>query len=243
MEQKTLEGRKLALAVAALTFCACAQAQGNVQWRLLGPVHVHHEDSNGAELMAPQGAGGIDCTRTAVNESGVKFCNGIAAKQEVAYARGNPAIGIERSVIGEEYTDKAFVNFVRDSYSNESLMLGVGRSWPVATWGEFRVEAGASAGLWWRSVWDGQSLTPGGEMSFCTNDQVRGNICSKTKYPYYVSDIRRAVIPFVFPFISIEHRKSGIGMNIAIAPKLRIGNVDTAPTNTLMIQLTFKIDI
>ncbi len=133
--------------------------------------------------------------------------------QNIGWSQANPAIGVERDVRSEDHIDFGFVDVVRDSLATESLMLGGGRKWPIAHFGSVEIDAGAAAGVWWRSETAGQ----------------------------FNQYIHRYVTPFVLPVLTIDEKHSGIGINFGLAPKARIFGLTLNNTWTLMGQVTLRV--
>lgn len=123
----------------------------------------------------------------------------------------NPAFGLQVAQRKGGVVDRAFVSGVRDSYGAPSTMAGVGRSWELASFAGFRVDAGAVAGLWNRTV-----LT--------------------TK-----RDTQRVTMPFVLPTATLEHERSGLGLNVGFAPRIVFRGEVLNATNTAMLQLSLRV--
>lgn len=124
----------------------------------------------------------------------------------------NPAIGLEKSWRYANHVDKAYGSFVRDSYGKPSAMLGVGRQWPLVSARSVSIDGGLVAGLWYRSVLDDTGTS-----------------------------LKRGVVPFVLPALTINEQRTGFGLNVALAPRLKIGNRVLVATTTAMFQLTYLI--
>ena len=124
----------------------------------------------------------------------------------------NPAIGLEKSWRYANHVDKAYGSFVRDSYGKPSAMLGVGRQWPLVGARSVSIDGGLVAGLWYRSVLDDAGTS-----------------------------LKRGVVPFVLPALTINEQRTGLGLNVALAPRLKIGNRVLVATTTAMFQLTYLI--
>lgn len=213
------------------------QDNSRIEWRFLGPSFAMHDTLNGSYITKPA-SGVMDCKQTQYAYA----CDGRDVAQEVGWSETNPAFGIEVSEPSRpdaQSRDRAFATFVRDSYGNMSLMAGVGRGWPVANLGSLKFEAGISGGLWYRTVADGEVI--GGKKTYChQNDRMFGNQCIESDKDYYITQFKRAFVPFVLPFLSITEQHTGIGVNIALAPKFKIGQYSPVPTTTLMIQTTYR---
>lgn len=124
----------------------------------------------------------------------------------------NPGIGLEWTWRNEAYADKAFGTFVRDSYGAPGFMAGIARMYPIDSALGFNLEAGLVAGLWYRTALD-----------------VKKN------------ELRRVLIPFVLPGFSITEERTGIGINSAIIPKIKINGRHLSSTWTVMTQLTYLV--
>lgn len=207
-------------------------------WRLLGPAFSYHQDLSGSYITKPA-AGYWDC-RT--DRSG-RLCLGKNTPTEFGWSGSNPALGLEvsgPSYVGSTTRDRAFATIVRDSYGKMGVMAGAGRAWQVGEAGSFRLSAGLSGGLWYRTVANG--LVSAGKISYCfQNDQFYGNDCVQGKKDFYVTKLERRIVPFVIPFLEFTEVTSGLGVNIGFIPKIKIGKYYTSPTNTLIMQLTYKI--
>jgi hypothetical protein len=132
--------------------------------------------------------------------------------EKVGWHQTNPAIGLEKSWRYADHVDKAYGSFVRDSYGKPSAMLGVGRQWPLVSARSVSIDGGLVAGLWYRSVLDDAGTS-----------------------------LKRGVVPFVLPALTINEQHTGLGLNVAFAPQLKIGNRALVATSTVMFQLTYLI--
>lgn len=210
------------------------------EWRLIGPSFSRHDTLDGAPITKPQ-AGVFDCR---VETNGGYACDGRTTEGERKWSETNPSFGVEYSRLshpGATSRDKAFVAMVRDSFGSMSLLAGLGRSWPLASFGTISVATGVSGGLWYRTVNDGDVV--GGKIQYCfINDRLHGNSCVPGGNDYYVKQLKRTIVPFVLPFLELTEKTTGLGMNIALAPKLQFGNYSSVPTTTLMVQLTYKLN-
>lgn len=101
----------------------------------------------------------------------------------VEYNLRNPGTGVLR---------KYYAGTVVDSYFKTGAYAGTSYQWTLHYGPRLRVEAGASAMLWWRTVAEG-------------DDQLR-----------------RRVVPLVLPVLSVEDRKTGIGANVSFVPRIQM---------------------
>lgn len=124
----------------------------------------------------------------------------------------NPGLGLEWTWRGDGYANKAFGTFVRDSYGAPGFMAGVARMYPITSaWG-FNLEAGPVAGLWYRTALDTKS-----------------------------NDLHRVLMPFILPSFSITEDRTGLGINGAIIPKMKVNGRYLSSTWTIMTQLTYLV--
>lgn len=228
------------LSMSACTAAHAADDQG-VEWRLLGPAFAHHARNSGGDVPIKTPAYGVfDCKY----DYGYN-CYGRIVPMEQGWSNTNPAIGIERSAPsfeGATTRDRVFAMVVRDSYGKMGLMAGVGRAWPVASLGTLNLEAGIAGGLWYRTVSGG--VAAGGKINFChNNDPSFGSSCIPSdSIDYRVTFLKRRFIPFILPMLSMTERTTGLGLNIGLAPKIKIGRYESVPTTTLMTQITYKLN-
>jgi len=216
-----------------MSFCAYAD-EGVVGWKILGPAFSHHADKNGAPISKP-GEGVWEC-----KYQYAYTCYAKNGPKEAVWHESNPAIGLEFSRETEAGRNIWFASVLRDSYGESGLMAGAGKSWRIGKLGSFQFEAGGSVGLWYRTVADGEK-TENGKIMYChTNDPKYGNACDILDANYSVTNLKRAIVPFVLPFVSVTEQRTGLGVNLAFVPKFRLGNYETTPTDTLMLQFTVK---
>jgi hypothetical protein len=52
-------------------------------------------------------------------------------------------------------------------------------------------------------------------------------------------ELKRGAVPFVLPAAAITEETPGLGLEMALAPKTRVGNVYATTTTTLMVQTTW----
>lgn len=128
--------------------------------------------------------------------------------------QNNPAIGLEKSWRYDGHVDKVFGTFVRDSYGSKSLMVGVGRLWELGSVGTFNFDGGVVAGAWYRTVLDPDN-----------------------------AQLQRRLIPYLLPALSITETSTGLGANLALAPRMKIPgtNYYASSDTTVMVQLTWLL--
>lgn len=213
------------------------QGDSRIEWRLLGPAFSEHATLDGAPIVKPASVN-WDCrSRVIDSASGLKTvdCATSIIPEVRQWSQNNPAIGIERARVYDDHTDKVFISAVRDSFGDMGIMAGVARLWPAATMGSFKFNVGLSGGLWYRSVLIGYQevkplmlYSPYGATSYQSTTSEN------------ISILERRLVPFVFPVASITEQHTGIGVNIALAPKIKLGKYSPVPTTTLMIQTTYR---
>lgn len=138
-------------------------------------------------------------------------CRDVYTKVEhKRWVENNPALGMRYTRRSETSADSLLVNFVRDSYGTPSLMLAAARTWPLIGLGSVSIEAGLVGGLWWRSVLNRSE-----------------------------TDLQRRVVPFVLPTITVTENTSGIGLDVAFAPRVSMGGHQVNRTPTFIYQLTY----
>lgn len=124
----------------------------------------------------------------------------------------NPAFGLSYGRRTADHLDEIFATAVRDSYDQPSLMVGAGRLWSLGKLFTVQFDAGIVAGLWQRSVLD------------------------ETQ-----TQLLRRTVPFILPALSVTEDVTGLGLNLAFAPKLSIDGKTVVPTHTLMLQSTWRV--
>jgi hypothetical protein len=139
-------------------------------------------------------------------------CYTYGAGSETRWHQNNPALGLEASVRNEGRIDKLFATIVRDSYGAPSFMAGAGRLWTLMQYRSVTVDGGITGGLWYRSTPDDDPAA-----------------------------LKKVVVPFILPTLSITEATTGLGMEIAIAPRARFNGSYLASTTTLMFQSTWLI--
>lgn len=128
-----------------------------------------------------------------------------------------------------------YVGAVVDSFFKPGMYVGASYQKTFYDGPRFRVDAGTTAMLWWRTV-SGDLVPPqlpaaaeGTAPLVTTGDQ---SLWSET--------LRRRVVPAVLPVISIEDKNLGAGVNISFVPKIQIkGKVYSV--NTLIVQMTWAL--
>jgi hypothetical protein len=128
--------------------------------------------------------------------------------------QNNPAVGLMYTRRYDDHSTSWFSTLVRDSYGTPSLMAGAAYMWPLSKLGSVKVDGGIAGGLWFRSV-----------INTDTNK------------------LRRTVIPFAFPGLSMTEANTGLGLELGLMPKLNLhfGNRQFATPTTLMVQITYLV--
>jgi hypothetical protein len=139
------------------------------------------------------------------------LCSTSGHGDERRWHQSNPAIGLERSWREDGHVDKVYGTLVRDSYGRPSLMAGAGRLWEIGAVGTVQLDAGFVGGLWLRSN---------------LNDD---------------NTLRHQLVPFAIPAMSLTESASGLGMNVAFAPKLTINGRVLNSVSVVMFQMTYLI--
>lgn len=134
------------------------------------------------------------------------------AAQTRGWTQNNPAFGLERLSRSEFHVDSLFGTIVRDSYGTPSVMLGAGRQWPAASWASVTLDAGFVAGVWYRSE--------------VTSDGY---------------GLKRTFLPYVLPALRLSEEASGLGVNVALAPRVKVAGQWLSSTTTLMVQTSLRI--
>lgn len=229
---------------------AASAAASDLEFKFLGPVLSHHSKSDEATLTP--GVANSTCRPMTLTEirnfyggGSTFFVGGYPEKCEYTnipakkWNQLNAAIGLEISKRDDAGRTLVFVNAVRDSYYKPGLMLGAGRAWGVefASGENFEVEWGVSAGIWNRHV---MQKMINGRYQLCTNHSIYGRNCQMVSYwQSKVAQTTRKTIPFILPFVSVTHRDSGVGVNLSIIPKIKIGKYGNN-TTTVVAQATYK---
>jgi hypothetical protein len=222
----------------AILLSSIAHAE-NSEWRIYGPAFSHHNDLKGARITQPA-TSKADCTKDRYGMT----CFEVADKTAVQeWSQNNPEIGIEFSEKAASGTgrDFYFASILRDSYSKIGLMSGIGRKWQIGQLGSFKISAGGAGGLWYRSTSEDRLVEMPDVIIPATPPYSSSPISFKGGFVRYESDLKRALVPFVLPVLSIEDAKTGLGFNVSYMPKVKIGGFYTVPTSTLMLQLTLKL--
>lgn len=216
---------------------AAEREDTDVQWRLVGSGLSRHSSRADGRIEVPaygvqqcsEDAGGTQCTRRIV-----------PARR--GYESRNFGMGIQRLQSGADAParrDILFATALRDSYDQPGLMVGWGRTWPLASWGSFSLDAGVAAGLWYRTTIKGEA--PAGRVTYCPSG-YRPNAASCPASPdelYLETVLQRKIVPFVLPLASITERRTRLGLDISFLPRYRMDG-RTAPS-TLMVQLSYQL--
>lgn len=149
---------------------------------------------------------------TQTASSNTVSCDSTGHGSNQQWSQRNPAFGLQWSSRTDEHVDKAFGTVVTDSYGQAGFMAGIGRLWPVVSdWHGFNMDAGVVTGLWWRS-------------------ELAEN-----------NTLYRTVVPFILPALSVTEEQTGLGFNIAVAPKLTVRGRTIVSTTTVMFQTTLLV--
>lgn len=219
-------GRHTVIALIAAATCAAAAPASatdapdpNIQWRLLGPAWSHHFGSSGARISverSPQvlcvAVPNTDPTNTSAPVLQCTTTQRISAVTP-RWQSNNPAFGGKRIRHFDDHDEAMIASYITDSYGSESFLAAYAASWVLAEKFGVTLSAGAGAGLWWRTVLSNGDPT----------------------------NIHRKFVPFVLPMISVADRNTGLGVELAFAPKVRLAGYSSA-TPTLMIQLSYAIN-
>ena len=154
-------------------------------------------------------------------------CHLVAAHYAARWDQVNPAFGIVRSVQHDDARDALFIGYARDSYGSPTLMAGVAHAWKVLEAGSIRADAGVTGGLWWRT-----------EMRYVNTEAA---FAAGTSDRFYGQYLVRRLEPVVLPALSMVESKTGLGLNVMYAPKLRIGSIVGNDTSTWMFQTTLVV--
>lgn len=222
--------------ITASAFAAAESSDLDPQWRLLGPAAAFHHGDHGSYITQP--TAGVWSCKTEYGYS----CVGVDTPAQRGWQERNPAIGIEYSRLsspGSISRDRFFASLVTDSYNKMSLMTGVGRGWSIGHISSIKFEAGVVGGLWYRTVAGDDVIS--GKISYCfSNGLYFQNQCVQSDKDYYLTELKRTFVPFVLPFLSVTETNTGLGFNLALAPKIRIGSNYMNQTTTLMLQTTLQ---
>lgn len=235
---KALLGLFLAL-MSSMSLAAQQEGRGT-EWRILGPAFSHHARSTGQDVPISKPAHGVwDCHREGATG---RSCYGRVVPAEQAWSGNNPAIGVEFSAPsspGSSSRDLVYSSLVRDSYGKIGVMAGAGRTWSVLQLGSVEIDLGIASGLWYRTVAAG--VVNGGKINYCfENDKDFGNRCFPGTDDYQETVLKRRLVPFLLPMISMTEASSGLGVNISFMPKIKLGRYYSVPTSTVMMQVTYK---
>lgn len=155
-------------------------------------------------------------------------CYLVEARRKPVWHGMNPAFGLSRTVRSPDNTsDTVFAGFARDSYGSPSLMAGLTHQWNITEVGTLRADAGVTAGLWWRT-----------EIRFDNTAAAWSNGTSDWTYEQHL--VRR-VVPVVLPMLSVTEATTGLGFNLAYAPRVTIGGREVNTTAAWMLQTTLVV--
>lgn len=242
LEKRSMASRTvMALAaIAAISVTSANAEEPAEEWNVLGFAFAHHFSSQG-QVVKPASStqqcgtpdDGLGATVTSdapipglVSAPGSKsgglyiyyrmqayICQTVTVPAEHRGWQGsNPAIGIEYTRRYTDYSDIFLANFVRDSYGTPSFMLAAGRLWPLGTLRTVRFDGGVVAGIWHRSV-----LNQAGD------------------------GLVRRVVPYALPSLAISDSYTGLGLDVAFAPKMSSNGYTANRTPTLMLQTKYMV--
>lgn len=226
------------LVICLITMLPAAHAAEVIEYRVLGPALSIHNDLSGSKLVSAASSS-IYCS----SQTGELTCSSTYTPAKRKWNERNAGIGLEISRANSDtnFRDSIFGNFVMDSYGEPSFMFGAGRIWKIGSYGSFVFEAGLTGGIWYRTVLD--SVKPG-KGPACAKQVYSGSYiilpCSSGAVEIESVLLKKKIVPFVLPVFQINHELTGIGLNIAVAPKLKLGKHVINSTNTVMLQATYK---
>lgn len=237
------------LALAVLLSCSAAQAfevpplpdfsVDKGEWVIRGPARSWHAGLShaptvrdpSAQLTCEQPSGPQD------NSPYFSTCRESYDFGDQKWNEQNTSFGIEKRIkTTDKIEDRAFAMAVKDSFGDRGFMAGIGRDWEVAHVNGVRLGFGISSGLWRRTISYGYK--PAGPMMVCPD--WRSDCYSSKTVTLNRQDLRRKTAFFVLPFMSVNY-DSGEGAELAIAPKMRIGNLVNIPETTVMMQMTWNL--
>lgn len=242
MTARTLLTLALTLTAIAASSATSARAEEPVEeWDVLGPAFAHHFSSTG-QVVKPKtstqqcGTPPDDSLGNTVT-SDVPIPGMVAAPgsqpggpyiyyrmqayicqtvtvpaEHEGWQGSNPAIGLEYVRRYSDHSTVFLANFVRDSYGTPSFMLAAGRLWPLGTLGTVRFDGGVVAGIWRRGV-----LNQAGD------------------------GLVRRVVPYALPSLAISDSYTGLGLDVAFAPKMSFNGYTANRTPTLMLQTKYMV--
>lgn len=135
-----------------------------------------------------------------------------ASPDQRQWTQTNPGVGMQLQWIKEGHIDGVLFDAVVDSFGKPSLMAASSRAWRVAGNQAFALEAGAAAGIWYR-----------------------------TTYSKAAGDETKRLVPVLVPTLALRSPLTPMGFQIAYAPKLRVLGYQTTVTSTWMLQLTYAL--
>lgn len=228
---------------ALLCLFSSSQAVAQAEWRLLGPAVSWHNDKSGALIKTPAHVGREMSCQSSIDVYGspVEECRQSIVPARSGWSQFNPAVGLERITRSRTTSIRDFGQIVRDSYGEWGLMAGRGFTWQLINSESVSVEAGLAGGLWYRTTAIRSSQI---EYGWKTRADRTGYLSIKSE-PYKVTQthLERRIVPFLLPVATINHRPSGMAVNVSVLPKTSINGRLVVPTSTLMIQSTFPIPL
>jgi hypothetical protein len=165
-------------------------------------------------------------------------------KLQVPYVQGAQRRWNQKNLeLGAEYdirnattktVQRYYVGAVVDSFFKPGVYVGTSYQKTLYDGPRFRLDAGATAMLWWRTV--------AGEMVPAQLPVVETAVplVSTEGESLWIETLRRRVVPAVLPVVSIEDKSLGVGVNISFVPKIQIKE-KIYSVNTLIVQLTWAL--
>lgn len=211
-----------------------AHAEDGVQWHVLGPAFSHHFGKNvtdGAQIIEPEHlVTTCPSIQLGINNGGI--CKTELVPAKTAFNETNTAIGVERVREGSDFSQYAMI--VKDSYSEFGVMAGVRYQPLSAVVGSVKMSLGLAGGLWYRTVANYKASSA--PITRCDNS----GFCYAYNETIVTTEMSRRVIPFAMPVMTIGSVSGkGARLNLALIPKMTVGEIVVAPVTTLMGQLSY----
>lgn len=231
--------KQLLIAVAALFVTAVSSAHDLAEmplesdkpviettWRLIGPALSWHSSNQSAPVSQRKGQNTTEVVRPEPDALGTVVVR--PGREEVlAWNERHVAIGLaraQRDVLAGS-TVRDFGQILTDSYGKLGWMAGRSWSWDLYDGESLRLEAGISAGAWWR-----------------TSGQNRRVLDVRYDGGYYRETVlHRRLLPFFLPLATVTHKSSGVDLTVSFVPKSSINEYQISSTDVLMLQVSFPI--
>lgn len=205
----------------------------NTSWRLLTFAASHHMSTVGAPVtgvsytQSPLVAiDGGNCTNlldpkmyppgsagkiptAAQRASWVSDCQQGVPHYSHGWDENNYGLGLEYDRRDSDSVGRYYGGWIRDSFGNPSFYLGSAYQWTWFNWDRIRVDAGFITMLWRRTI-------------------VNSN-----------GDEQMHVVLAGLPMLSVEDKKTGIGINFSFIPKIAFGGERTVNTFTAQLSIGF----